>query len=662
MKKVKRKNYIDMKKSARTQLSILAVFLITFCSGFAYQQNNGQISKIETSEVSGDFSGFKPLKKNFKPLQIPEINNPKQLGSVAMAAYTGGNPQVYGYAAGIVANGTKHLYSEEAYDGVTTARDPRFEAHENSYKVPFIPASETRPPAPSISIPVVDTREPMHYDLNEWEEDRFFSSNLYTDTSFYTTHVSGNKELAPDEDGEFYEENMRYELFSTNKKGDTLSLIVDGTFSNDHSYYKHSFVFNQFTFDVANDRSRLVLGHAFPEMSELSMTQNVLGIYGSHRFDSTSVSAFGGYYETEKEDLDNPRYIGGFRFQHSRDESLKLGLNVVGTEDERDNPAASNEQPSLSNRLVSMDVNMKPTENIFLNAEVAHSDTDFDKRDDTGKTGGNAYIFKGGYERENFRAEGGIEYADSDFATPLGESPRDDRSYYARFFYELNKYVSTRIGYKESRDNIDNYLRSTVKRTQDEFQITVKPSEYYKNLRIDLYYQPIHEFEKNKSFMDRYIDLYWIEMNQKAGEMEYYAGFSKTIDRDEIENLNDRDIERMDLKLTWEKDDQHKVYGTYSIENIDYKLANNTERTKWSGLGGSTKLNQHLTLGIDYLREDVNSSGICSIHDKVNLSLTREYNPSTRLILDLSGSRTDFDNDASDYDDYTAKLRLLKTF
>ena len=177
-----------------------------------------------------------------------------------------------------------------------------------------------------------------------------------------------------------------------------------------------------------------------------------------------------------------------------------------------------------------------------------------------------------------------------------------------------------------------------------------------------MYYQPIHEFEKNKSFMDRYIDLYWIEMNQKAGEMEYYAGFSKTIDRDEVENLNDRDIERMDLKLTWEKDDQHKVYGTYSIENIDYKLANNTERTKWSGLGGSTKLNQHLTLGIDYLREDVNSSGICSIHDKVNLSLTREYNPSTRLILDLSGSRTDFDNDASDYDDYTAKLRLLKTF
>ena len=215
------------------------------------------------------------------------------------------------------------------------------------------------------------------------------------------------------------------------------------------------------------------------------------------------------------------------------------------------------------------------------------------------------------------------KYADTEFATPLGESPRDDKSYYARFYYELNKYVSTRIGYKESRDNIANYLRSTVVRKQDEFQMTVKPSEYYKNLKIDFYYQPIHEYSRNTGFMDRYIDLLWIEMNQKAGEMLYYAGFSKTIDRDDIDNINDRDINRMDLNLTWECDDQHKLYGSYTIENIKYRI---------------------------------------SIHDKLNLSLTREYNPTTRLIIDLSGSRTDFENSENDYDDYTAKLRLLKTF
>lgn len=610
MEEVKTRKSIKSNNTVRTKFSILAVFVITFCSGFIYQQNG-----------------------------------------------TGNEPEFYVSASSAVVNGS-NIYSEE----VATAHDPRFEMEESSHRVAFVPASEGRPPAPSISIPVVDTREPMHYDLNEWEEDRFFSSNLYTDTSIYTTHISGNKELAPNLEGEFYEENMRYELFSSNKQGDTMSLLLDGTFSNDRSNYKHSFTFNQFTFDMASDRSRLVLGHAFPEMSNLSMTQNVLGIYGSHNFDSTTISVFGGYYETEKEDLDNPRYVGGFRLQHSRDESLTIGLNYTGIEDERENPAASLEQPTLSNRVVSLDINMKPTENIFLNAEVARSDTDFDKRDNTGGQFGNAYIFKGGYQRENFRAEGGIEYADTEFATPLGESPRDDRSYYARFYYELNKYISTKIGYKESRDNIANYLRSTVKRTQEEFQMTLKPSEYYKNLKIDFYYQPIHEFTEGKTFMDRCIDLYWIEMNQKAGEFAYYAGFSKTIDRDQIDNMNDRDIGRMDLNVTWEQDEQHKIYGSYSIENLDYKRANNTEKTTWSGLGGSTKLNPNLSLGVDYLREDVNSGGVVSVHDKINLSLTREYNPTTRLILDLSGSRTDFENDFSDYDDYTAKLRLLKTF
>ena len=98
------------------------------------------------------------------------------------------------------------------------------------------------------------------------------------------------------------------------------------------------------------------------------------------------------------------------------------------------------------------------------------------------------------------------------------------------------------------------------------------------------------------------------------------------------------------------------------MENIDYKRANNTERTTWSGLGGSTKINENLSLGVDYLRENVNSAGILSTHDKLNLSLTREYNQNTRLIIDLSGSRTDFEDSDNDYDDYTAKLRLLKTF
>ena len=632
-----------MKKPARSSLAILAVFMIVFCSGFSFTKpgnifrHRKTAQKAESNKQTAE--NKEPL-PSFNPLEIPEIAAP----------------------AIEIESSSDEAQSFDMAGYVSTARDPRFEYSESSHRVPFIPASENTPPAPAVSIPIVDQREPMHYDLNEWEEDRFFSSNLYTDTSFYTTNISGKKTIAPNREGEFYEENYRYELFSSGKKGDTMSLLVDGTFTNDDSYYNHHFMFNQFTFDVANQRSRLILGHAFPEMSELSITQNILGIYGSHKFDCTGVSAFGGYYETEKEDLDNPRYVGGFRVEHSKDDCIKIGLNYVGTEDERDNAASNLDQPTISNRVVSMDVKMKPTENIFLNAEVARSDTDFDKRDDFGGQEGTAYVFKGGYERENFRTEAGIEYADTEFATPLGESPRDDKSYYARFYYELNKYVSTRIGYKESRDNIANYLRSTVVRKQDEFQMTVKPSEYYKNLKIDFYYQPIHEYSRNTGFMDRYIDLLWIEMNQKAGEMLYYAGFSKTIDRDDIDNLNDRDINRMDLNLTWECDDQHKLYGSYTIENIKYRRANNTERTIWSGLGGSTKINENLSLGVDYQRENINAAGVLSTHDKLNLSLTREYNPTTRLIIDLSGSRTDFDNSENDYDDYTAKLRLLKTF
>ena len=647
MKKVKAKKYINMKKPARSSLAILAVFLIVFCSGFT-NPNSFITGNIQKSPINGQRLVGNNFSKTFNPLGVPEIAPvpaiPALAPAVALDSASGGK------------------FSSTVTNSMPTASDPRFEYEENPHRMPFIPASENTPPAPSISIPVVDNREQMHYDLNEWEEDRFFSSNLYTDTSFYTTGISGNKDIAPFKEGEFYEENYRYELFSSGKKNDTLSLLVDGTFTNDKSNYNHNFMLNQFTLDVANDRSRLVLGHAFPEMSELSMSQNLLGIYGSHKFDETGISAFGGYYATEKEDLDNPRYVGGFRVEHHKDDSVKLGLNFVGTEDERDNAASNLEQPTLSNRVISMDVKMKPTENIFLNAEVARSDTDFDKRDNIGGQEGTAYIFKGGYERENFRTEAGIEYADTEFATPLGESPRDDRSYYTRFYYELNKYISTRIGYKESRDNIANYLRSTVKRTQNEFQLTAKPSEYYKNLRIDFYYQPIHEFTKDKVFMNRNIDFLWMELNQKAGDMLYYLGLSKTVDRDNVDFINDRDINRMDLKLTWESDDQHNVYGSYTIENIDYKRANNTERTTWSGLGGSTKINENLSLGVDYLRENVNSAGILSTHDKLNLSLTREYNQNTRLIIDLSGSRTDFEDSDNDYDDYTAKLRLLKTF
>ena len=183
-----------MKKPARSLIAILAVFLIVFCSGFTKPVRifqNKKAKKVQKAEIKEQ----KPTKEAslpyFNPLDIPEI-------TMAPAIEIESSPE--------------EAQSFDLANQIPTARDPRFEYTENAHRVPFIPASENTPPAPSISIPVIDKREPMHYDLNEWEEDRFFSSNLYTDTAFYTTNVSGKKDIAPNREGEFYEENYRYEL------------------------------------------------------------------------------------------------------------------------------------------------------------------------------------------------------------------------------------------------------------------------------------------------------------------------------------------------------------------------------------------------------------------------------------------------------------------
>ncbi|MDD3145878.1 MAG: hypothetical protein PHD82_01140 [Candidatus Riflebacteria bacterium] len=460
-----------MKKNARSILPVLALFLFFIGNGFTARH------ETELNEIQADakqpgvvFPANSYDREFFNPLAIPELKAP-----------------VVDRPRGIVVNSQSS--SVAGYE-VQTALDPRFAALGDSHREYFVPASEVRPPAPAMSIPVLDRRPAGHYDINEWEENRLFSSNLYTDTGFYSTWVDGDKNLSSRDEGQFYETNYRYELFSTRQNGDSLSLNVDATYTNDRRPYRDGFTLNQMTLDSRTDRSRLVIGHAFPEMSEYTMTQSMLGAYGLQQFDYTSVSGFAGYYALEKDDLKNPRYVGGFRLEHARDEALKFGFNLVGTEDERDNPASSQDLPSLANRVYSFDVRMKPTENIYLDAEVAQSDSDFDKRDNAGEQKGNAFRVKSAYERENFRAEAGLEQADTMFLSPLGQSPRDERAYFARLFYELNKYVSARFGQRIARDNLANYQRSTIVREQPEVQVTLKPSEYYRHMRIDFFYQP----------------------------------------------------------------------------------------------------------------------------------------------------------------------------
>ncbi|MDD3377802.1 MAG: hypothetical protein BWY02_01540 [bacterium ADurb.Bin157] len=543
------------------------------------------------------------------------------------------------------------------------APDPRmYYSDPGKHKDYFVPASEARPPERSLSIPVVDNTIPGHFDMNEYEEDRFFSSNLYTDTAFYNTHVKGDKELSSKEKGSFYDINYRYELFSTSIGGDSLALNVDATYTNSKRAYEKGFTLNHFSLESDTERSRLVFGDAYPDMSRYSFTQGIVGAYGVQQFDYTSVSAFAGYHALNKDDMKNPRYVGGMRLEHSRDESFKVGFNFVGVDDKRDNAGADLSSPTLYSRIFSVDARLKPIDNIYIDAEIARSDTDFDKRASAGRLQGNAYRMSLGYKRQNLKAETGFEKADTEFAAPLGETPRDEQSVFARFYYELNRYISGKAGVRSARDNISNYLNSTIKRDETEFQLTVRPSEYYKNMRFDFYYRPVHEHSETAGFMDVYKDMYWLEFNNKAGKMLYYMSLAQTIDRDEINMINDSDSRRFDISLTWEYDRNNKVYGSYGAEDLEYKRANLNEKSRWIGFGGASRFDDHVLLTLDYKRENLDPNTVSSIHDTLNLSLTREYSKTTSVVIDLEGNRSEYANDLAAVEDYTAKLRLLRAF
>lgn len=623
-----------MNRSARITMLILAAFLILIGNGFTASTTARKTERVDLNEKRSVNLHSSNDTAYFNPLSIPELRVPVAPAPMPVPM------------------------------SVVTAEDPRFVMNSNPHRQIFVPASEQRPPPVSQSIPIIDTRPEHHYDLNEWEEDRLFSSNLYTDTSFYVTRVDGNGALSSRDQGEFYEENLRYELFSSRHDGDSIALNLDTTYTNDRRPYRNGFTLNQVTVDSRTQRSRLVAGHAFPEMSEFSMTQSMLGLYGVQEYEYTKLSGFAGYYANEKDDLKNPRYVGGVRLEHSRDESLRIGLNLVGTEDERDNAGATYDLPAMANRLVSMDVRLRPTENIYLDAEIAQSDTDFDKFDDQGEQKGDAYRLKAGYTRENAQFEAGIENADTAFISPLGQSPRDERAYFARFYYEFNQFISTRFSQRNSRDNLANYQRSTIVRDQPELQVTLKPSEYYKDLRVDFFYQPLHEYSENSGFMDRFVDLMWIELNHKAGEMRYYAGLSQTVDKDDVNILNDRDIQKFDFSLTWEYDRFRQAYTSYSLEKLSYKRAGGMDQTSMFGFGGRSKFHNDIFIGVDYLREAVEptTAGLDSNHDRVKMFITREYSPSARLTLDLEGNRSSYGNSARDFDDYTARLRYLRAF
>jgi hypothetical protein len=88
------------------------------------------------------------------------------------------------------------------------------------------------------------------------------------------------------------------------------------------------------------------------------------------------------------------------------------------------------------------------------------------------------------------------------------------------------------------------------------------------------------------------------------------------------------------------------------------------DQTEIFGFGGKSQFHNDIFIGLDYMHEIVEPDMVRadSKHDRVNLSLTREYSPSTRLILDLEGNRSKYGTINRHYNDYTAKLRFLRAF
>jgi len=625
---------MSMKSIARITLAVLAGFFLYLGSGFTASslQTLDPDRTFDTEPWSGP-TAIPGIYGNFNPRNIPELQAGRTLPE------TGPAP------------------------GLELVAQPHAREF-GSHFVPFHPPSEVRPPEMGTSLPLVDRMPPGYTDLNEREDDVAFSSNLYTDTTIYGNGTSKAKKLSSKTAGTFYEQNLRYDLYTTRSNGDSLAVVVDTVHTNDKREYKEGFTLNQLSVESRTPRSLLVFGHSYPEFSNFTMTQQVMGLYGVQRFQNTEVRSFTGYKAVEKDDLKNPRLVSGVRVEHRHDDAVTLGLNAVSTNDVHENPGSDQDLPTMKNKVYSMDVSVKPTENIYVNGEYAGSDTEFDRAHGAGNQTGNAYRMTGSYGRENYKAEAGVEQAETPFLSYLGESPRDERAYFANFFYEMNRYISTRIGERTSRDNLDLYKRATLVRDQPEIQVTMHPSDYYRDLRVDFFYQPLREYSDNGKFVDRYRDLMWMELKHKAGAMLYFAGFSSTIDKDKIVNTNDRDISKLDLKLTWEYDVSNRLYGVYSVEQLNYKIAGGKDLVNVYGIGGHSQFHEDVSLNLDYTHEqnDPTSSLWDSAQDRVNLALTKEYNNMARMILDLEGSNHTFSMPGRDFADLSAKLRFLRSF
>lgn len=533
-----------------------------------------------------------------------------------------------------------------------------------SHRAPFSPASLLTPPKIGESVPIVDSYPLGKQDINEMEEDLHFVSDFYTDTALYGNFIGGAENLSSRKGGFFYQENIRYDFFTLKRYDDSLAFRFDTTYSNDKREYRESFTLNNVLLESRTPKSLLAAGNTYPEFSRYTVTQPILGFYGVQKLESTTLKGFSGYRAFEKDDIKNPRYAYGVRVEHSHDDSVTLGINAVATQDSKSNPGADQDLPTLKNRIFSFDVNVIPTDNISIFGEYGNSKTEFDLRNPIGEQKDGAYRFGGRYLRENCRVEGGVEQAGSGFLSPLGESLTDERAYYGSVYYKLNRYFSTIVRNRISRDNLEGYKAASIVRNLPEMGLTMCPSDYYKDMRFDFHYQPFHEYSENVNLLDRYKDILWLELNHRAGAFRYFANLNSTTDKDKISPITDNDIYRFDFKLTWDYDNFRSVYGLFSQEQLRYITAGGFDKVRIYGLGGSSQFQDTVFLGLEYTHESNSPKGLQlnSEHDRVTFSLSKEYNNFSRFILEIEGSQNDFEAFNRDFQDLSTKIRYLKKF
>ncbi|MBF0498638.1 MAG: hypothetical protein HQM09_00780 [Candidatus Riflebacteria bacterium] len=620
-----------MKSSARFAIAALAVLLFFLGSGFKSRK-----------AASVDWAKLTDAQASIDQEATPGKSSPFKLGSLSELSGDGRVPDVH------IPPPPRILDGE----------------YVSSHRVLHVPPSQSAEYESGPSIPLVDRRPSGSVVVDDPEQPRSFSSHLYVDTSAYLNTIDKNREMSSRDQGTFYEQNLRHELLSTNHNGDTINVITDVTHSNDKREYKDYVTVNQFTAESRTDRSLLSVGHSSPDFSDLTITSRIAGLYGVQKFSNTEARAFTGYHAIDKTNLQDPRFVNGIRVEHHKDDAVTIGLNAVSSEDLHDTPSSDPNLPTLKNHVMSADIEMRPTDNIYMNGEYAGSVTDFDKHANLGDQTGSAYRFKAGYQRECMHVEGGAEEAESTFLTPLGDGPRDELSYFGNALYELNRYISARGSIRSSRDNLAGYKRDTIHRDEPELDVTLKPSEYYKDLRLDLFYQPLHEYAEDTTFLNHYKTLIWTELHQKAGAMRYFAALSSMEDRDNVAKANDKNIGKMDLKLTWEYDAMRSLYGLYSLEQLSYLGMGGQDRTWIYGLGGKSQFHEDLSLTLDYTHEidQQRDSSLDSNHDRVNLAFTKEYNNSARFILDFEGANNSFALTGRSFRDLTARLRFLRAF